>query len=79
MFETEVKKQESLGNGYTLSLTRGGFSNSTQDTWELAVLKNGEFVTKEVISQLNGDELTDDVVGYADEAFVEKVRTFKLN
>jgi hypothetical protein len=75
MFESEVKK-ESLGNGYTLSITRGGFSNSTPDTWELAVLKENEFVTKEIMSQLTGDELADDVVGYADDAFVEKVRTF---
>jgi hypothetical protein len=28
------------------------------------------------MSQLTGDELADDVVGYADDAFVEKVRTF---
>ena len=75
MFD-EQKTQEQIGK-FTLSLTQGGFSNSTDDTFEVAVKDaNGRFVNREVVRSFNGDMLSDDVVGYAEQSFVDGLRAF---
>lgn len=67
-------------NGYTLSIIRGRWTYGSEDgLFEIAVIRDGEFVTRSLAEKRGLGDIDDDVMGWQTESEVRDWAVFVAN